>query len=128
MAADTWQLLCLECRTTLLLGQLATLDEQAEPIPWQFAGFRQIPSGRWVRGSDLWAPVQQFLMIHRGHLLSVVPTYFLDQVDEDVEHIEQDPLEVEELLAIESNYEMEEPVPHVTPWVEREVRRSINTR
>ena len=101
MSANTWELMCVDCRTEITLGKAVNRTAIGQRLPWQFAGFVDHPSRIPVEGSDLWAIVQHFLMLHKGHALGVVPWRLLEQLDEEAQHYDSPMLGSEEFLATE---------------------------
>ncbi|MCP4351543.1 MAG: hypothetical protein GY795_39255 [Desulfobacterales bacterium] len=75
--SHTYHLICVDCATVLDLGKIANIDEDGKTVTWQFAGWKDQENAEWIKGKELWTLVEKFLILHRGHILTVISESFL---------------------------------------------------
>jgi hypothetical protein len=96
LAVTSWYLLCIDCATTVNVGQVVLGPNESDG---RLAGFRDWPSGDWIEKESLWSVVEHFLLLHRGHELGLVPYHFLESVDEAADVIERPLITASDFLA-----------------------------
>jgi hypothetical protein len=72
---------CIDCLDFIRLGKAYYVDESGEIVPWAFDGFLDQKKFKRIEGPDLCAMIERFLLVHRGHLLMVLPDVLWDKVD-----------------------------------------------
>lgn len=77
----TFHLLCVDCLNVFDLGKVVTLDSEGLPVPPRYGGWRDQSTGDWLEGSQLHELIAQWLLLHRGHEIRLVPEEFLDLAD-----------------------------------------------
>jgi hypothetical protein len=77
VAAQKWDLVCLDCLAGLSLGRLVLFDDEGSRLVPSFQGFWNRWDRREIASGELGTVAQTFLVHHLGHTLTTIESDFL---------------------------------------------------